>query len=133
MTTRKQLLLKICLFTAVASGAGNNVVTVTPSSTGGTSYSVDFGTNASDDVTVTAGPGVSYTYPEVDASYTIEVTASATDAINATSEKIVAVDFNEPIPSVLGRDLGIKSHSRSYKSRSCSWICRMVEKILLLM
>jgi len=88
-------------FTAVASGAGNNVVTVTPSSTGGTSYSVDFGTNASDDVTVTAGPGVSYTYPEVDASYTIEVTASATDAINATSEKIVAVDFNEPIPSVL--------------------------------
>ena len=88
-------------FTAVASGAGNNVVTVTPSSTGGTSYSVDFGTNASDDVTVTAGPGVSYTYPEVDASYTIVVTASATDAINATSEQIVAVDFNEPIPSVL--------------------------------
>ena len=87
-------------FTAVASGDGN-VITVTPSSTGGTSYSVDFGTDASDDVVVTAGPGVSYTYPELDASYTIIVTASAADAVNVTSEQTVAVDFDEPEPSLL--------------------------------
>ena len=87
-------------FTAVASGDGN-VITVTPSSTGGTSYSVDFGSDSSDDVIVTAGPGVSYTYPEVDASYTIVITASAADAENVTSEQTVAVDFDEPEPSLL--------------------------------
>ena len=38
-------------FTAVASGDGN-VITVTPSSTGGTSYSVDFGSDSSDDVEI---------------------------------------------------------------------------------
>ena len=50
-------------FTVEVSGDGN-VITVTPTSTEGTSYWIDFGTSASDDILTTAGPGVSYTYPE---------------------------------------------------------------------
>lgn len=85
-------------FTVEVSGDGN-VITVTPSSTGGTSYSVDFGTSATDDVLTTAGPGVSYTYPEEDATYTIVVTASATGYDSANASQQVAVDYTEPDPS----------------------------------
>ena len=85
-------------FTVVASGDGN-IVTVTPSSTGGTSYSIDFGTTASDDVLTTAGPGVSYTYPEEDGTYTIVVTASASGFDSANASQEVTVDFTEPEPS----------------------------------
>jgi hypothetical protein len=85
-------------FTAEASGAGNEV-TVTPTSTEGTSYSIDFGTSADDDVLTTAGPGVSYTYPEEDASYTIVVTASATGFLATNATKEVTVDYTEPDPS----------------------------------
>ena len=63
-------------FSVDASGAGN-VVSVTPSADGATSYSVDFGTDAADDVLETLGAAVSYTYPPVAASYDITVTASA--------------------------------------------------------
>ena len=85
-------------FTVEASGDGN-VVTVTPTSTEGASYSIDFGTSASDDVLTSAGPGVSYTYPESDASYTIVVTASAVGYLNGSASQEVAVDFTEPDPS----------------------------------
>jgi len=85
-------------FTVEASGDGN-VITVTPSSTGGTSYSIDFGTAASDDVLTTAGPGVSYTYPEEDASYTIVVTASATGYESTEASQNVTIDYVEPDPS----------------------------------
>ena len=85
-------------FTVVASGDGN-VITVTPSSTGGTSYSVDFGTSATDDVLTTAGPGVSYTYPEEDATYTIVVTASAPNYESAEASQSVTVDYVEPEPA----------------------------------
>lgn len=85
-------------FTVEASGAGN-VITVTPSSTGGTSYSIDFGTSATDDVLTTAGPGVSYTYPEEDATYTIVVTASASGYDSANASQDVTVDYTEPDPS----------------------------------
>lgn len=85
-------------FTVEASGAGN-VITVTPSSTGGTSYSIDFGTSATDDVLTTAGPGVSYTYPEEDATYTIVVTASASGYDSADASQDVTVDYTEPDPS----------------------------------
>lgn len=87
-------------FTVEASGDGN-VVTVTPTSTEGASYSIDFGTSASDDVLTSAGPGVSYTYPESDASYTIVVTASAVGYLNASASQEVAVDYTEPDPSPL--------------------------------
>ena len=70
-------------FTIEASGLGN-IVSVTPSATGATSYSVDFGTDATDDVLATVGPKVSYTYPSVAATYDITVTASADDADNVT-------------------------------------------------
>lgn len=85
-------------FTVVASGDGN-VITVTPSSTGGTSYSIDFGTSATDDVLTTAGPGVSYTYPEEDATYTIVVRATATGYESAEASQSVTVDYTEPEPS----------------------------------
>lgn len=87
-------------FTAVASGDGT-VVTVTPSSTGGTSYSVDFGSSASDDVIPTAGPAVSYDYPNESATYTIVVTASATGADNVTKSEEFTVTFVAPDPSDL--------------------------------
>ena len=87
-------------FTAVASGDGT-VLTVTPSSTGGTSYSVDFGSSATDDVLPTAGPAVSYDYPNESASYTIVVTASATGADNATKSEVFAVTYEAPDPSDL--------------------------------
>ena len=70
-------------FSVDASGAGN-VVSVTPSADGATSYSVDFGTDAADDVLETLGAAVSYTYPPVAASYDITVTASAAGADNVT-------------------------------------------------
>ena len=85
-------------FTAEASGAGN-VITVTPTSTEGTSYSIDFGSSADDDVLTSAGPGVSYTYPESDATYTIVVTASALGFQNADASQEVSVDYTEPDPS----------------------------------
>ena len=87
-------------FTVVASGDGN-VITVTPTSTEGTSYSIDFGSPASDDVLTTAGPGVSYTYPESDASYTIVVTADAQGYESAQASQEVSVDYTEPDPSPL--------------------------------
>lgn len=85
-------------FTVVASEAGN-VITVTPTSTDGTSYSIDFGSSADDDVLTSAGPGVSYTYPESDATYTIVVTASATGFLATNATKEVTVDYTEPDPS----------------------------------
>lgn len=87
-------------FTAEASGDGNEI-TVTPTSTEGTSYSIDFGTSADDDVLTTAGPGVTYTYPEEDASYSIVVTASAPGYESTDATQEVTVDFTEPAPSPL--------------------------------
>ena len=87
-------------FTVEASGDGN-VITVTPNSTEGTSYSIDFGTSASDDVLTTAGPGVSYTYTESSASYTIVVTASAPGFENGSSTQEVSVVYVAPPPSPL--------------------------------
>ncbi|MDA9597153.1 hypothetical protein N9R95_02020 [Flavobacteriaceae bacterium] len=87
-------------FTTVASEAGN-VITVTPTSTDGTSYSIDFGSSADDDVLTSAGPGVSYTYPESDATYTIVVTASALGFQNANATQELSVDYTEPDPHPL--------------------------------
>ena len=70
-------------FSIDASGSGN-IVSVLPSADGATSYSVDFGTDATDDVIATVGPAVSYTYPPVSASYDITVTASAAGADDVT-------------------------------------------------
>ena len=63
-------------FTITASGLGN-VVSVLPTATGAESFSVDFGSDATDDVKETVGPAVSYTYPAVVESFDITVTASA--------------------------------------------------------
>ena len=77
-------------FSVDASGSGN-IVSVLPSADGATSYSVDFGTDATDDVIATVGPAVSYTYPPVSASYDITVTASAAGADDVTKTTSVNV------------------------------------------
>jgi len=77
-------------FSVDASGSGN-IVSVLPTADGATSYSVDFGTDATDDVIATVGPAVSYTYPPVSASYDITVTASAAGAENVVKTTTVNV------------------------------------------
>ena len=101
-------------FTAVAGGDGTEI-TVTPSSTGGTTYSVDFGDAAAEndaDVMSTAGPAVMYNYPNATATYSVTVTASATGADDVTKSQDVTVTYEEPDVSplagtwVLKHDIG---------------------------
>jgi hypothetical protein len=87
-------------FSVTASGVGN-VVSVTPSADGATSYSVDFGTDASDDVLETVGAAVSYSYPTVAASYDILVTASAAGADNVTKTSSYSVVIE--LSDIVGR------------------------------
>jgi hypothetical protein len=84
-------------FTATASGDGT-IISVLPSSVGGTSYAVDFGTDATDDVIETAGAAVEYDYPNVDGStsYSIVVTASAVGMADVSKTTEVAVVFVAP-------------------------------------
>ena len=77
-------------FTITATGSGN-IVEVLPSAVGATSYSVDFGSEATDDVFTTVGPKVSYTYARAAASYDITVTASATGAEDVVKMETYAV------------------------------------------
>ena len=86
--------------TTEVSGDGT-VVSVTPSSTGGTTYSVDFGTDATDDVKTTAGAAVEYDYPNETKTYTITVTASAANATDVSATKDVSVTYEAP--PVVGR------------------------------
>ncbi|NIJ44632.1 hypothetical protein FHR24_001071 [Wenyingzhuangia heitensis] len=83
-------------FTITSSGLGN-IVSVTPSATGAASYSVDFGTDATDDVLATVGPKVSYTYPSVATSYDITVTASATgvESVSKTTSYTVVLEQSD--------------------------------------
>jgi hypothetical protein len=78
-------------FTITATGSGN-IVEVLPSAVGATSYSVDFGSDATDDVLTTVGPKVSYTYAATSASYDITVTASAAGADNVMKTTSYAVE-----------------------------------------
>jgi hypothetical protein len=88
-------------FTLTAS-ADTRTGTVTPSSDGGTLYTVDFGdASTEDDVIQTSGPAVSYTYPATTATYTISVTASADGADNVTVTKdhtVTVADVVDPAP-----------------------------------
>ena len=82
-------------FTYEASTDGT-VLSVTPTSTGGTSYSVDFGDPAvtdDSDVIATSGPAVSYDYPNETATYTVKVTASASGSESVTKEKDVVITY----------------------------------------
>ncbi len=76
--------------------------TVTPSSDGGTLYTVDFGDASTEDDNIqTSGPAVSYTYPAANADYVISVTASASGAedVTVTKEHTVTVpDVVEAAP-----------------------------------
>jgi hypothetical protein len=87
-------------FTITATGSGN-IVEVLPSAAGATSYSVDFGTEALDDVLTTVGPKVSYTYAAVSASYDITVTASAVGADDVVMVTTYAVVVE--VSDIVGR------------------------------
>ena len=83
---------------AELNGDGNEVG-VTPTSTGGTLYSVDFGDPAAandEDVIATSGAEVSYTYAKESATYTITVTASASNAsdVVVTKDHSVTIEDN---------------------------------------
>ena len=87
-------------FTITATGSGN-IVEVLPSAMGATSYSVDFGSDATDDVLTTVGPKVSYTYAATSASYDITVTASATGADDVIKTTTYAVEVEQS--DIVGR------------------------------
>lgn len=89
-------------FTTAVSGNGTEI-TVTPSATGATSFEVDFGTDATDDVLATIGVPVSYDYPDETATYTITVTAKATGADNVVQEKAITVTYDIPETDAIGR------------------------------
>jgi surface protein len=77
-------------FTIAELNVSGNEVGVTPTSTGATLYSVDFGDPAAandEDVIATSGPQVSYTYANKAATYTINVTASASNASDVVVRK----------------------------------------------
>ena len=77
-------------FTIAELNSDGNKVGVTPTSTGGTLYSVDFGDPAAandEDVIETSGPEVSYTYAKASATYAITVTASASNAADVVVRK----------------------------------------------
>lgn len=78
--------------TTATSGDGT-ILSVTPTASGATSFSVDFGTDATDDVKTTAGPAVTYDYPNnaTATEYTVTVTASATGSANKTEIKKVTI------------------------------------------
>ena len=89
---------------ALEASADTRTGTVTPSSDGGTLYTVDFGdASTEDDVFQTSGPAVSYTYPATTATYTISVTASASgaDDVTVTKDHTVTIpDVQDPSPLV---------------------------------
>jgi len=87
-------------FTITATGTGN-IVEVLPSADGATSFSVDFGSDATDDVLTTVGPKVSYTYAATSASYDITVTASATGADDVMKTTTYAVEVEQS--DIVGR------------------------------
>ena len=83
-------------FIITSENDNGNAVGVAPSSTGGTTYSVDFGDPSNtdnSDVIASAGPKVTYTYPETSASYDIVVTASATNATSVSATKNHSIAF----------------------------------------
>ena len=94
-------------FTIAELNGDGNEVGVTPTSTGGTLYSVDFGDPAAandEDVIATSGPEVSYTYAKESATYTITVTASASNAADVvvTKDHTVTIESNGGAPAIAG-------------------------------
>jgi len=102
-------------FTITATGSGN-IVEVLPSAVGATSFSVDFGSDATDDVLTTVGPKVSYTYAAASASYDITVTASAagSDNVMKTTSYDVVVEQSDLVGQwVLLHDAGAMNVAES--------------------
>ena len=86
-------------FTIAELNGDGNEIGVKPTSTGGTLYSVDFGDPAAandEDVIATSGAEVSYTYAKESATYTITVTASASNAsdVVVTKDHSVTIEDN---------------------------------------
>jgi hypothetical protein len=87
-------------FTITATGSGN-IVEVLPSAVNASSYSVDFGSDATDDVLTTVGPKVSYEYAATSASYDITVTASAAGSDNVMKTTTYAVEVE--VSDIVGK------------------------------
>ncbi len=82
-------------FEPKTSGDGTEVA-VTPTAINATSYSVDFGTDATDDVkNIDKGGTASYDYPNETKDYTIKVTAKADGLDSVAKEKSVSITFAE--------------------------------------
>ena len=83
-------------FVITEENDSGNSVGVTPSSTGGTSYSIDFNdpnATGNEDVIASSGPKATYTYAEESATYDITVTASAANAADVSKTKSHTVQF----------------------------------------
>ena len=83
-------------FVITEENDNGNAVGVTPSSTGGTSYSIDFNdpmATGNEDVIASSGPKATYTYAEESGTYDITVTASASNATDVSKTKSHAVVF----------------------------------------
>ena len=89
-------------FTSTAGGDGSEI-TVTPTSSGGTSYSIDFNDPSAaeeDDIKTSLGTPIMYDYPNEDATYTITVTAS-NGMESETYSADVTVTYTKPALSLL--------------------------------
>ena len=90
-------------FTSTAGGDGSEI-TVTPTSSGGTSYSIDFNDPSAaeeDDIKTSLGTPIMYDYPNEDATYTITVTASAPGKEDLSYSADVTVTYTKPALSLL--------------------------------
>ena len=92
--------LDFVIATLNAKGNKTGVLPSTVPPDGRILYTVDFGATIDDDTDVfqTSGPMVTYTYPEVTATYTIMVTASlpGRDDVSITKEHTVTINVTPP-------------------------------------
>lgn len=83
-------------FVITEENDNGNAVGVTPTSTGGTAYSIDFNdpnATGNEDIIPSSGPKATYTYAEESATYEITVTASASNAEDVSKTKSHSVVF----------------------------------------
>jgi hypothetical protein len=128
--TQKTTITNVNFYTRTF-GDGNQLG-VTPTSTGGTSYIVDFGDPTAlndEDIFITSGTEVLYNYPKKSATYTIAVTASASTASDktVTSNHTVTIKTDKTFLEAnqgnwktsftdLGIDLAVKVNTNSIQT-----------------
>lgn len=86
-------------FTISVENDNGNQIGVTPTSVGGTTYTIDFGDSEAvndADIIVSSGPKVKYSYPEKTGTYTITVTASSSKSSDVVATKTHTITFAAP-------------------------------------